>query len=248
MPAMVEHPGNRFKPQEARMSNSISGIYQIRNTVNGHCYIGSAVNIRTRWNLHKHHLQQNKHHSQYLQRAWNKYGEDCFEFEIIETCFPFILIFREQHYIDLLQPVYNISPKAGSRLGSKVSDEGRLRMKTAQNARTNLVEAHAKQSTSMMGRKRESYTEETKEKMSIAAKKRGVPPAVISKLIEIARNPSPETRTKNSISHKGTTHIVSPEARARISESVKNLPPEVREKITDGVRAWWKKRKETQTG
>lgn len=39
----------------------ISGVYEIINTINGHRYIGSADNMRVRWNLHKQHYQKMKH-------------------------------------------------------------------------------------------------------------------------------------------------------------------------------------------
>lgn len=62
------------------MNDIISGIYEIRNTINGHCYIGSAVNIQKRWNNHKHELLNHKHHSIHLQNDWDRYG-----FEIIPS-------------------------------------------------------------------------------------------------------------------------------------------------------------------
>ena len=39
----------------------ISGIYKIINKVNGKYYVGSAKNIRGRWNGHKHLLNRNIH-------------------------------------------------------------------------------------------------------------------------------------------------------------------------------------------
>ena len=61
-----------------------SGVYQIKNVVNKHCYVGSSVNIDIRWSVHKHLLKNNKHYNQYLQNAWNKYKQDNFKFEILE--------------------------------------------------------------------------------------------------------------------------------------------------------------------
>ena len=61
---------------------NISGIYKITNNVNGKFYIGSSQNISRRWYDHKRELRIQKHHNKYLQRAWNKYGEENFSFEI----------------------------------------------------------------------------------------------------------------------------------------------------------------------
>lgn len=78
----------------------ISGIYKITNKINNKPYIGSSNNIERRWRQHISLLNNNKHHSIKLQRAWNKYGQDNFEFEIIEECDVEKLLYLEQFYID----------------------------------------------------------------------------------------------------------------------------------------------------
>lgn len=62
----------------------IRGIYEIRNIKNNKVYIGSSKNIENRWKQHLYMLKNNKHHSVYLQNAWNKYGESNFSFSTIE--------------------------------------------------------------------------------------------------------------------------------------------------------------------
>jgi len=54
-----------------------SGIYQIKNTVNGKRYIGSAVNIKMRFQEHKKSLKKGTN-SKRLQHSWNKHGADSF--------------------------------------------------------------------------------------------------------------------------------------------------------------------------
>jgi len=51
-----------------------SGIYKILNTVNNKFYIGSAVNLNSRFRTHKANLINNKHPNKHLQAAFNKYG------------------------------------------------------------------------------------------------------------------------------------------------------------------------------
>lgn len=94
-----------------------SGIYQIKNKKNNRVYIGSAVNCRDRKLLHLSQLRRNIHHSITLQRAYNKYGNDIFEFEVLEYCKKEKLIEREQYYLDKLSPFYNTCKKAHSTLG-----------------------------------------------------------------------------------------------------------------------------------
>lgn len=66
------------------MAEKISGIYKISNLQNGKVYIGQSVDINARWSNHRSELKRNKHGNLFLQRSWNKYGEQSFEFSIIE--------------------------------------------------------------------------------------------------------------------------------------------------------------------
>lgn len=59
-------------------------IYKISNVINGKFYVGSTVDSRKRFWAHRKALRAGNHDCIHLQRAWNKYGEDCFKFEIIE--------------------------------------------------------------------------------------------------------------------------------------------------------------------
>lgn len=86
-----------------------SGIYQIENKVNSKVYIGSSNNIKRRWQKHKALLRHNKHQNSHLQAAWNKYGEDNFIFSIIELCSIDSLLDREQYFINIRNPEYNLS-------------------------------------------------------------------------------------------------------------------------------------------
>lgn len=92
------------------------GVYKIVNKVNSKFYIGStADSFNKRWCLHLFHLRNNKHKNSHLQYSWNKHGEDCFEFIIIEECDNKDMVLdREQYYIDRedFEKLYNINPYA----------------------------------------------------------------------------------------------------------------------------------------
>ncbi len=110
-----------------------AGVYQIRNLKNNKLYIGSAAaGFRDRWSLHLKQLRNSQHHSVHLQRAWNKYTEEVFIFEVLEECSPEQCLDREQYYLDTLlfancndkrfnQLGYNICRVAGSTRGIKLS-------------------------------------------------------------------------------------------------------------------------------
>jgi len=60
------------------------GIYKILNTETDHFYVGSAVDLQRRKNRHFSELRNQKHNNPRLQAAWNKYGEACFVFTVLE--------------------------------------------------------------------------------------------------------------------------------------------------------------------
>ena len=94
------------------MGKKTCGVYKITNLVNGKIYVGSSKDIGQRWNQHKEYLNKNIHGNTHLQRAWDKYGENNFKFEIIEECEPVVRFEREQFYLNTLNPFdengYNI--------------------------------------------------------------------------------------------------------------------------------------------
>ncbi len=104
-----------------------SGIYKITCTANKKFYIGSAVNLSHRQWDHFSFLRRNKHKNPHLQRAWNKYGEPVFTFEVLEFVLPISLTAREQYWFKKLKPFgkrgFNIAHTAGSNLGMKQSLE-----------------------------------------------------------------------------------------------------------------------------
>lgn len=99
------------------------GIYQIKNKTNNKSYIGSSSRLNFRWKRHLTDLKCNIHHSLALQRAFHKYGHDNFEFIILENCDEDKLIEREQYYLDILLPEYNICKVAGNCAGVKHTEE-----------------------------------------------------------------------------------------------------------------------------
>ena len=99
------------------------GIYKIENKLNGHCYIGSSKNIKKRWYEHKRRLRNGIHHSIVLQRAWVKYGEENFNFQLLCNCLEDELLVKEQEYFDKINPEYVILKVAGRVDGYKHSEE-----------------------------------------------------------------------------------------------------------------------------
>lgn len=66
------------------MFNKIKAVYKITCLSNSKIYIGSSIDVKRRIQNHKASLRNNRHDNEHLQRAWNKYTEDNFYFEVIE--------------------------------------------------------------------------------------------------------------------------------------------------------------------
>ena len=77
-----------------------SGIYCIRNTVNGKCYVGQSVDVEKRLRRHEICLMSGKHNNEHLQNAWDKYGANAFRFEKLEECPVVDLDDKEIFYIE----------------------------------------------------------------------------------------------------------------------------------------------------
>lgn len=94
------------------------GIYKIENKVNGKIYVGQSIDIDTRWYNHRNELNGNRHCNEHLQNAWNKYGENSFEFIIIEECTLDNIDEREIYWIDYynsMDPGYGYNMTAGGQ-------------------------------------------------------------------------------------------------------------------------------------
>ena len=117
-----------------------SGVYEIVNTLNGKRYIGSSVNIRSRFQHHRAELRSGKHHNRHLQNAWDKYGEENFTFEVLFYCERSHTLVYEQQFLDNLQPEYNVAISASApMLGLSVSDEVRAKISASMKGNTNCL-------------------------------------------------------------------------------------------------------------
>lgn len=79
----------------------MKGIYIITNTKNKKHYIGKSTDITKRWKRHLSELKSNKHHNVMLQNDFNKFGENYFNFNIIEVCNENDLSSREKFHINM---------------------------------------------------------------------------------------------------------------------------------------------------
>jgi len=135
-------------------------VYKIINNINNKFYIGSTKNFDTRKRDHIYRLKSKTHRNIYLQRAWDKYGEEGFKFEILEENIQKEnLLIREQYFLDTLKPYirkngYNINPIAGSNLGFKMPKEAVEKIRKANTGKKHSEQTRKKISEVQKGKKR----------------------------------------------------------------------------------------------
>ena len=189
------------------MMTNNCGVYKITNTITGDFYIGSANNIWGRIRRHRSDLANNRHGNIYLQRVWNKYGKQAFEFTAILLCDIEHKLYFEQGFLDLFKPVYNIATCVlASWQGLRHTDEQRRKISEAG--------------------KGKHHTEETKRKIGDASK---------GNTNLLGYKHTEETKRKIGAAHKGSHRT--DEARAKMSESHKTFYKAQRELQTGGTYA-----------
>lgn len=196
------------------------GIYCITNNINGKKYIGQSIMIDVRLNEHKRNLKNNKHSNIHLQNAWNKYGGNAFEFNIIKCCKERYLNRFEKMYIRIhntFKNGYNRHIGGGSCSGENALFYGRHH---SEESKKKISEAN----------KGACRSEETKQRLSLSAKER-----FKNKKNHpwYGRNHSEETKKKISQNHadfSGKNHPnygkhLSEETKKKISVAHKGYKP-----------------------
>lgn len=125
VPAMVYTNSDLYKLSIIKDNKGKAGVYRWTNKKNGKSYVGSAVNLARRFPYY-YSLNLITNSNMSICKALLKHGHSNFNLEILEYCEPQNVIAREQYYLDLLQPEYNILKIAGSCLGYKHTEEARL--------------------------------------------------------------------------------------------------------------------------
>lgn len=166
-----------------------TGIYSITNVADGTVYIGQAGSARGfggRWCIHKRFLRRDIYSKQinvHLWRAFKKYGEESFRFDVVVRCPPIgkLLDAYEIYFIAEAKKngaVYNHTIGGNSgRLGLSHSPETRAKLSAKNKGRKWSVEARLKMSRDRKGKTRPGnssnfkHSEKAKQRMSIVHSK-----------------------------------------------------------------------------
>lgn len=213
------------------MAGSQCGVYVIRNTVNGLCYVGSTNNRKVRWAYHRWELRNGRHPNTHLQRAWDKYSEAAFEFLWIRDVPENLLLEEEQKWIDANPDGYNLARDATAfAKGIQWSAERRAAASAACTGRRHSAETRKRIGDVQRGKPKSPRTAEHCRKLSEAmkGKRNGLgskrTPEAVEKLRRSAmgnqnflgKKHTEETKRKIGAANRGRT--LSPERRREISE------------------------------
>ena len=184
------------------------GIYKIVSP-SGNFYAGSSNDIRGRGKRHFSALRRGKHHSIFLQRAWEKYGT-ALRLEVMLVCAEDDLFFYEQLVLDRLKPRYNVAKTVGAAMrGVKHGPE--------------VIEKIAASS-----KRRWAENPEYRSNMSAMTialnKNRAFSPETRAKMSELGKayyDEHPEIREARSISGRAQRHT--DEAKVKISVAAKAM-------------------------
>ena len=200
------------------------GVYLIENQITGEMYVGSTVaSFSQRWSIHRRRLSSGRGNRR-LRAAWTQYGEEAFEFIVLETIEDASIVTeREQWWMDVLKPQYNIVPLAGRTTGYKHTEETKRQLSAVCLGRKLTDEHRTKIGLGLLGKQRgKRVSDSAKQKIREARIRQGCPQPVGYKHSE-------QTRQKMRLAHVGRE--VTADRRAKQSVAIK---------------AWWKRRKENQ--
>lgn len=116
-----------------------SGIYIWKNNKTNQIYIGSSKDIGKR--LYNYFSKSNllKNKSMLICRSLLKHGYSLFSISILETCTPAARIERENYYLGLLKPQYNVLKVAGLPPMDPKTTETKIKMRLSSGYANKLV-------------------------------------------------------------------------------------------------------------
>lgn len=153
-------------------------IYKIHNIQNDKVYIGQTTfeKIENRWKDHKCKLRKGTHINEHLQRAWNKYGAESFQFKVLRK----LDMFTPQVELDRIECYYmkkfdcmNMDKGYNIRVGGSRGKQSESTKKKVSDSLKKFYIAHPEARERVRELKTGVvYSEETKQKMR-KSKKRG---------------------------------------------------------------------------
>lgn len=156
---------NILEKLKEKYENSVylTGIYKISLKTHGsHFYIGMATKehrfkcscgFYARWKVHLQHLRRGCHRNRFLQRVYDKYGEEELQFEILEFVDRLECPDREYTLIKELKPSLNFINNKQSLQEVRLTEQQRKNISDRGKGRKHTKETKLKISMSNKGNK-----------------------------------------------------------------------------------------------
>nr|QCW06890.1 hypothetical protein [Drechslerella brochopaga] len=191
-----------------------SGVYRWINKVNGKTYIGSSKNLSTRLIQYYGKSLVNKKSISLIYQAILKYEHKNFSLEILEYCEKKEVLTREQYYLDLLNPEYNILQIAGSPLGRILPLETRIKI-----AKSKLGSSHSEETKALMSEiaKGRLFSDITRARLSLTRKGKKLSLETITKMSVAKLGIKLSQETKDKIKAYQSTRVKQPVPGTQIS-------------------------------
>jgi group I intron endonuclease len=231
-----------------KIKSSIIGVYKILHIVSGRYYIGYSTNVENRFNVHRWKLEKNRHDNIFLQRAYNLYGKDEFNYDIIHICHTKDeakeIELKYLTDLSIRHELYNLNYKnSGGDLLLNHPDKEAIREKIIKSCKETMNKLTSEERKQKYGRCREkngmygkTHTDEVKQRISEIAKKNGNKPFYGKRFSEETKqklSTKAKLRTGDKNPFYGKHH--SEETRRILSEKNKgNLPTNAMKILVDG--------------
>ena len=158
--------------------DKICGVYEIKNVITKHTYIGSSKDIEKRVMNHANRYYNGASKSTKLQKAFVEYDIANFVYDVLVICDSHMLSFYEQRFIIALNPEYNLA-RTVKRVDMADSTKMKLSVynagkKKSDAHRNNIANAlvgnkNGAGNNNWLGKKR---SDETRKRMSESQKRR----------------------------------------------------------------------------
>lgn len=202
-----------------------SGIYGIRNMVNGKWYIGQSVNVDARIKAHLRALRDDYHYNKHLRLAFRKYGEANFEFRVLEK--------TEEGLLDIQERLWIVHYKSNQReFGYNLESGGHENKHHSEETKRKMTEDRIGLHPS----------DKTKRKLSEAGMGKHHSGERSPKISEALRNSLSAKKHLQKLRETNKGGHPSEETRQRMVESHKNPSDKIRENMSIGQ----KKRSRTE--
>ena len=194
VPVMIYHNPDRDKSRILSDLKGKTGIYQWTHNESGKIYVGSAVNLSERMSSYFSSAYLERFKSMHICNALRLHGYSAFSLSILlyvdiptnlsKYGVRKLILEHEQYYLDLIfsldEPnTYNILQVAGSRLGSKHTEEALAKISLALSGENHPMfgKSHSEETKALMSEVRSgenhpmfglSHSDITKSRMSAA--------------------------------------------------------------------------------